>query len=141
MPVVSSAEPIGRPADVLVLDSSGVSRLAERTAGAAALLAALRDVGLWPPSVPTPVLVEALHGDPAGDALANRLLKTCDVIEDIPEPLARRAAALRSKARRGSAIDALVVACAEPGGSVLTSDVGDLGALATHALDVLIEPV
>jgi hypothetical protein len=124
---------------VLVLDAGGMSRLAERTTAAAALLTALRDEGLWPPLVPTPVLIEALHGDAARDASANRLLKTCDVAEDIPERLARRSAYLRTQARRGSAVDALVVACAEPGGSVLTTDPEDLAALATHARDVHIE--
>lgn len=141
LPVDSFDDPIGSPADVLILDSGGVSQLAERTTAAAALLVALRDAGLWPPVVLTPVLIEALHGDAARDALPNRLLKTCDVIEDIPESLARRAAALRTHARRGSAIDALVVASAEPGGSVLTSDPDDLTALATHAHDVHIETV
>jgi hypothetical protein len=118
-----------------------VSRLAERSTAAAALLEALRNEGLWPPIIPTPVLIEALHGDAARDAPANRLLKACDIIEDIPERLARRAAALRTRARRGSGIDALVVASAEPGGSVLTSDPDDLGALAAHAHDVRIEQV
>ena len=75
-------------------------------------------------------MIEALQGDAARDALANRLLKTCDVVEEIPEGLARRAARLRTQARRGSAIDSLVVAMAEPGGSVLTSDLPDFNALA-----------
>jgi hypothetical protein len=126
---------------VLILDSGGVSRLAERSTAAAALLEALRNEGLWPPAIPTPVLIEALHGDAARDAVANRLLKTCDIVEDIPERLARRAATLRARAQRGSAIDALVVASAEPGGWVLTSDPDDLGALAAHAHDVGIERV
>lgn len=134
-------EPIEPPADMLVLDSGGVSVLAERTTAAAALLVALRDQGLWPPVVPTPVLIESLHGEGARDARANRLLGTCDVVEDIPESLARRAALLRTQARRGSAIDALVVASAEPGGSVLTSDPDDLSALSAFARDVLIQPV
>jgi hypothetical protein len=38
-------------------------------------------------------------------------------------------------------IDALVVASAEPGGTVLTSDAGDLEALAVHAADVVIERI
>jgi hypothetical protein len=126
---------------MLVLDSSGVSRLSERSRVAAALIAALQTEGLWPPVVPSPVLIEALQGDPGKDALANRLLSTCDVVEDVPEQLARRAALLRTRARRGSAIDALVVAVAEPGGSVLTSDPGDLYALADHAHEVMIELV
>jgi len=134
-----------RPGDgragVLVLDSGGVSRLAERSRQAAALLLALREEGLWPPIVPSVVLVECLQGHAGRDALANRFLKTCDVVEEIPEPLARRAALLRRQARRGSAVDALVVAFAEPGGTALTSDLDDLEALADHATRVSVEKV
>ena len=126
---------------MLVLDSGGVSRLSERTSAAAALVSALRDEGLWPPIVPTPVLVEALRGDPGWDAPANRLLKTCDIQSHISEGLARRSAHLRTSAGRGSAVDALVVAVAEPGGAVLTGDQEDLRALATHARNVHIERV
>ena len=126
---------------MLVLDAGAISRLSERSRLAAALITALQTEGLWPPFVATPVMIDALRGDAARDALANRLLKTCDVVEDVPERLARRAARLRTKARAGSAIDALVVALAEPGGSVLTSDPDDLSALATHARDVIIEAV
>jgi predicted nucleic acid-binding protein len=102
---------------------------------------ALRDQGLWPPLVPSVVLVECLQGHAARDALANRLLKACDVIEEVPEHLARRASQLRRLARRGSAVDALVVATAEPGGTVLTSDPRDLEALAAHSNRVAIERV
>jgi hypothetical protein len=86
-------------------------------------------------------LIEALHGHADRDAQTNRLLKTCNVIEQVPQKLARRAAFLRFQARRGSAIDALVVAMAEPGGTVLTSDLAVLRALAAHASDVFIERV
>jgi hypothetical protein len=126
---------------VLVLDSGGVSRLAERSRQAAALILALREQDLWPPLVPSVVLVECLQGHPGRDALANGFLKTCDIVEEIPEPLARRAALLRRQARRGSAVDALVVALAEPGGTVLTSDLGDLDALAQYAYRVRVERV
>jgi hypothetical protein len=68
-------------------------------------------------------------------------LKTCRIAEAAPAELARRAALLRRLARRGSAIDALVVAAAEPGGTVLTSDPDELEALATHANQVVIERV
>lgn len=53
---------------------------------------------------------------------------------------ARRAGALRFAARRGSALDALVVAIAEQRGeaTVLTSDPGDLSALAGHTTSVVI---
>ena len=127
--------------NVLVLDSGGVSRLAERSRQAAALILALREEGLWPPVVPSVVLVECLHGHAGRDATANRFLRTCDVVEEIPEPLARRAALLRTQARRGSAVDALVVAFAEPGGTALTSDLDDIEALADHATRVSVEKV
>ncbi len=126
---------------VLVLDSTGVSRLAERSRRAVALILALREQGLWPPLVPAIVLVECLQGHAGRDALANRFLKTCDVVEETPESLARRAALLRRKARRGSAVDALVIASAEPGGTALTSDLDDLEALAEHANAVKVERV
>jgi predicted nucleic acid-binding protein len=126
---------------VLILDSGGVSRLAERSRESLALIVALREEGLWPPKVPSAVLVECLQGHAGRDANENRFLKTCDIVETIPESLARRAALLRRLARRGSAVDALVVAVAEPGGTVLTSDPKDLEALAAHAQDVIIERV
>lgn len=126
---------------MLVLDSGGVSRLAERSRRAAALILALREQGLWPPVVPSVVLVECLQGHAGRDALANRFLKTCDVVEQTPESLARRAALLRRRARRGSAVDALVIAFAEPDGTALTSDLDDLEALAEHANRVRVEGV
>ena len=126
---------------MLLLDSSAVTRLSERSSAAAALILALRDEGLWPPVVPSVVLVECLQGHAARDAAANRFLKMCDVLEDVREPLARRAAFLRRRARRGSAVDALVVAAAEPGGTVLTSDRADLETLASHTQRVRIERI
>lgn len=117
---------------MLVLDSGGVTRLAERSRSAAALILALREDGLWPPVVPSVVLVECLEGHAGRDAVENRFLKTCHVVETVTESVARRAAHLRRRARRGSAVDAIVVAFAEPGGAVLTSDRGDLAALASH---------
>ncbi len=126
---------------MLVLDSGGVSRLAEQSRRSAALIVALRDASLWPPVAPSVVLVECTEGHAGRDALVNRLLKTCDVVEEVGERLARRAAWLRRRARRGSAVDALVVAFAEPSGTVLTSDAGDLRALAEHANGVLVEVI
>ena len=126
---------------VLVLDSGAVGKLAERSQWAAARILALRDEGLWPPVVPSIVLVECLQGHAGRDALVNGFLKTCDVLTEIPEPLARRAALLRTKARRGSAVDALVVALAEPGGTAITSDLGDLEAIASHAIRVDVERI
>jgi hypothetical protein len=82
------------------------------------------------------VLVECLQGHAGRDAVENKFLKTCDIAPTISETLARRAALLRRLARRGSAVDALVVASAEPGGTVITTDTDDLEALAAHAQDV-----
>ncbi|MEY4580767.1 MAG: hypothetical protein RL701_5470 [Pseudomonadota bacterium] len=48
---------------------------------------------------------------------------------------------LRTRARRGSAVDAIVIALAEPGATELTSDREDLEALATHARGVKVERV
>jgi predicted nucleic acid-binding protein len=126
---------------VLVLDSGAVTQLAERSKRALALIGALREQGLWPPVVPSVVLVECLQGHAGRDANENRFLKICDIADAVPESVARRAALLRRLARRGSAVDALVVAFAEPGGTVLTSDPGDLQALAVNAVDVEIERI
>jgi hypothetical protein len=125
----------------LVLDSGAVARLADRSPDIVALIRILQRDGLWPPVVPSVVLVESLTGQPRTDVLVNRLLKICDLSVTLPEPLVRRAASLRARARRGSAIDAIVVATAEPGGSVLSADLRDLRALAAHADDVTIQRV
>jgi len=124
-----------------VLDSGGLTRLAERSIPARERLRRLRSAGLWPPVVPAVVLTEALQGDPRRDFLEERLLGMCDV-EAVDEPVARRAAQLRTGAGRGSAVDAIVVAFAEGGGVVLTQDPKDLKALATQAdPPVLVERV
>lgn len=126
---------------MLVLDSGGVSRLAKRDKDTAALIIALRRRGLWPAIVPTVVLTESLTGSTQRDANTNRLLKACDLRPSVSERVARRAAELRTKARKGSAVDALVVATAERGSTVLTSDGDDLLALAANAADVTIEVI
>jgi hypothetical protein len=126
---------------VLVLDSGAVTRLAERSQSSAALILAFRDEGLWPPLVPSVVLTACLQGHAGRDAAENAFLKTCDLMEEVSESLARRAAFLRRRARRGSAVDALVVASAEPGGTVLTSGRKDLEVLASHAQRVRIERI
>ncbi len=126
---------------MLVLDSGGFSRLSARTKTAAALIRALTDQQLWPPVVPSMVLVESLHGDPQRDANAHRFLKMCIVEPQVNERTARRAADLRRQARAGSAVDALVVALAEPDGTVLTGDRADIEALAACADNVGVEVV
>lgn len=124
---------------MLVLDSSGLSRLSQHTRRAAALMEALLAEGLWPPVVPTIVLAESTSGSARTDAGINRLLKTCDVDPIVPAVTARRAGYLRARARRGSAVDALLVAIAESGGTILTGDSDDLEALAAYSNGVMIE--
>ena len=126
---------------MLVLDSGGVTGLAERSTRALALIQSLRSTQQWPPVVPTIVLVECLQGHPSRDAGTNRFLKTCVIDIAVSEGVARRAAQLRRQAGQGSAVDALVVAFAEPGGTVLTGDRADLEALAAYAHDVGVELV
>ena len=88
--------------------------------------------------MPSVVLVECLSGRQHTDVLVNRFLKRCQIVDGPHEGLARRAGALRAEAGRGSAVDAVVVAMAEPGGTVLTGDVKDLSALAARAQDVTV---
>ena len=125
----------------VVLDAGAVSYFAKPSRLCAAMILELREDGRWPPAVPSVVLVECLQGHRGRDANTNRFLRTCDVVEEISEALARRAAFLRTRARRGSAVDALVVALAEPGGMVLTSDAADLIALAARADGVRIQRI
>lgn len=117
----------------LILDSGGLSALA----GQRARLAELRRRGQWPAQVPAVVLTEALTGDHRRDFPTNRLLRACQVRE-VSEPVARAGARLRTATGRAgtiSAVDAVVAAYAEtcPEPVVLTSDPGDLTALAAHA--------
>ena len=126
---------------MLIIDSGGVSRLAERSTRTLALIRALRDGGLWPPIAPTVVLVESLQGHSGRDANTNRFLKTCVTETVVTERTARRAAELRRQARRGSAVDAIVVALVEPGGTILTGDTADTEALAAHAHHVTVETI
>ena len=125
---------------MLVLDSGAVTRLAERSSRAAALIAALRAEGLWPPVVPSVALIECLTGEGSRDAVHNRFLRTCDVADSVPVPLARRAAWLRARARSGP--PSMHLSRQLPsGGTVLTGDLADLRALARHASDVAIESI
>ena len=88
--------------------------------------------------IPTVVLTECVSGTQHKDALANRFIKTCQVLEELPEETARRAGKLRSQTKRGSAVDAILVALAEPGGVVITEDTRDLEALASNASNVVV---
>ena len=118
----------------LVLDSHGLTGLAADRAR----LEELRRRGEWPAIVPAVVLTEALTGDHRRDHRENRFLRACD-IWPVDELVARAAAVLRSQVaatrRAPTAVDAIVVAAADEAGgaTVLSSDPGDLRALARYA--------
>lgn len=123
------------------MDSGGLSYLAKRNQDAAATIRVFVRDGLWPPVVPSVVLAESITGRQRNDAGVDTLLKTCDVIEELSERLARRAGELRFRSRRGSAVDSILVAAAEPGGTVLTADDHDLKGLAGQGDRVTIQRV
>jgi PIN domain len=124
---------------VIILDSGGLSYLAKRNQNAVATIRVMVRDGLWPAVIPSVALAESTTGQQRSDANINRLLKTCNLVEELPEALARRAGELRFRARRGSAVDAILIATAEPAGTVLTSDDEDLNALAGHADQVTVQ--
>lgn len=124
----------------LVLDSGAVTALGRRDRQTAARIAALRQRGLWPPIVPTAVLVGSLTGNRVRDALANRTVEL-SLVHPLDEPLARRAAQLRGRARAGSAVDAAVVATAELlEALVITVNPHDLARLSHHSNGVSLLP-
>jgi predicted nucleic acid-binding protein len=124
----------------LVLDSMAVTALGRRDRQTAARLAALRLRGLWPPIVPTAVLVDSLTGNRVRDALAHRTMGL-SLVHPLDEPMARRAAQLRRRARAGSAVDAIVVATAELFEAlVITGNLDDLARLSQPANGIALLP-
>jgi hypothetical protein len=117
----------------LVLDSGAVTALGRRNRQTAARIAALRQRGLWPPVLPTAVLIDSLSGNRVRDAPTNRTV-SLSLVHPLEEPLARRAAQLRGRARAGSAVEAAVVATAELlEALVITSNPDALTRLSQHA--------
>ncbi len=124
----------------LVLDSGAVTALGRRDRQTAARIAALRERGLWPPILPTTVLIDSLTGNRVRDVLANRTVQM-SLIHPLEEPLARRAAQLRGRARAGSAVEASVVATAELFEvRVITANPHDLARLSQHANGISLLP-
>jgi len=122
---------------VVVLDSGVVGAFAGADRLLRERVARLARRSGEPFLVPTPVIIEATTGSPGRDANVNRFLRGCELVV-LDEALARRSAALRTVSRRGSPVDASVVATAEArgGGVVLSTDLHDLRALAAHAIGV-----
>lgn len=125
---------------MLILDSAGVTRLSSRTKPALALVRSLVNEGLWPPIVPTMVLVEDSR---RRSTRCQRKPLPQDLHRPVPGHARDRSAGSRARrrARTGSAGDALVVVLAEPGGTVLTGDKADIEALAAHASGVTVEVI
>ena len=72
----------------VILDSGAVTSLAGCAQEAVAVISGLRRRNIWPPVVPSVVLVECLSGRQSTDALTNRFLKTCEIDERLPESVA-----------------------------------------------------
>ncbi|MGH4011707.1 MAG: hypothetical protein ACRDTH_26670 [Pseudonocardiaceae bacterium] len=124
----------------LVLDSRAITALGRRNRQTAARITALALRGLWPPIVPAAVLVDSLTGNRVRDALAHRTVGL-SVVHSLDEPLARRAAQLRGRARAVSAVDAIVVATAELFEAlVVTGDPHGLARLSRHTNGVALLP-
>lgn len=110
---------------------------------ARAVLAASSQAGV-PVLVPAAVLAETLLGD-GRDVRANQVLKKLQVVP-VTDPIARSAAELKRLAKMSgvaATIDAIVVAtsAAAGGGVVLTSDIKDIGDLASCAAGLRIRSV
>lgn len=115
----------------MTLDAGALSAAAEGDQRVRANLEALRrhnaEVVL-----PAVVIAESTTGDGPRDARVNLVIRGCQVASTT-ELIARRAGALRCRARRPDAtVDAIVVATAElvGGGALLTFDLEDCTALA-----------
>jgi len=138
-----------RPAGLprCVLDSGGLSALC---GGSQSAKEWLRWISAMHGSIaiPTAILVESTTGDGARDAEVNRVLRVLLAQEGVfvaaDEATARRAGALRYRARGDDGVDALVAATAVGNGTpavVLTSDPDDLGRLLDGEHHVSIEKV
>jgi hypothetical protein len=125
----------------VVLDAGALRTLADGSARSLVLLRTLRERDLWPAAVPSVVATEALTGDAPADRPVEALLRCCDVVERIPLSVARRAAWLRTAANRGTAVDAVTVALAEPGGAVLVRNRPVIEAMALFAEAVFVERI
>jgi hypothetical protein len=100
----------------------------------------LRRRGLWPPIVPRAALAESRTGSSKRDVNTNLPVEARDVRSGVAERVVRRGRGAWYDGSEGlCAVDALVVAAAEPGSTALTSDGVDLRAIAADAVDVVIE--
>lgn len=84
------------------------------------------------PLLPVTVLAQMWRGGPKQAGMAN-LIKSCELV-GIDETLARRIGVLVGESGTSDIVDAMVVLCAiDAGAAVVTSDPGDITALAEAA--------
>ncbi len=130
-----------------VLDSGGLTALVGPSQRARAWLRWLVESG-GDVIVPTPILAESTTGDAGRDAEVNRILhvlgRAASALHAPGESVARRAGALRYRAKAGDAVDALVAS--ESIGDwrpcvLLTSDPGDLKKLLARHPNVAVRGV
>jgi hypothetical protein len=113
----------------LILDSGGVSAIADGNAIARATLDRARREG-WLVVIPAPVLVE-VHTGRSDHARIDRVVNAVDLLLSTTPDTARRAGELRSRSGVSDVVDAIVVAeaVASSPALILTSDPDDIGRL------------
>ena len=110
----------------LILDSGGVSAIAEGNGDARAVLDRARREG-WLVVIPAPVLAE-VHTGRRDHAMIDRVINAVDMLLPTTAELAKRAGELRSTSGVVDVVDAIVVAeavAARPS-LILTSDPDDI---------------
>jgi predicted nucleic acid-binding protein len=123
----------------LVLDSGAVIALARGDASVRRYLDITADAELEIFVSPV-VVAETVRRRGPRDASVNRVLNEVDAVPPVTEQTGRIAGELLGRAESGATIDALVVAqTVELGGArILTSDPGDIQALAGGEADILV---
>ena len=113
----------------LVLDSGGISAIADGSGIARAALERARREG-WLVVIPAPVLAE-VHTGRADHARIDRVVNAIDMIIETTADRARRAGELRAKSGVLDVVDAIVVAeaVASPPALIMTSDPDDIRSL------------
>ena len=117
--------------DVLVLDAGAFVAVERNERDVVALIKRERLAGRTPVSHGG-VVAQVWHGGTGRQVPVARLLAGVDIIA-LDDGLGRQAGMLLARSGMGDAIDAAVVCLASDGDDILTSDAGDLQALAQAA--------
>ena len=113
----------------LILDSGGISAIADGSGVARAALERARREG-WLVAIPAPVLTE-VHTGRRDHARIDRVINAVDMLIETTPGRAKQAGELRSRSGVLDVVDAIVVAeaVAMPPALVMTSDPDDIRAL------------